>query len=1077
MAIQWNLPASLSEGAYIDSVRLTIQYHNYQSLTLAVRFYNADYEILSRNRNDLFLDIALTREPEILQGSGTYKQRIHNDLNGSEGTFFWASQDETYVIAPLRDAVQDAIDNGQDYFSLLIGGMSYYLNKVWSIKPIDVLLEVYYTPPDPEYVDGVTITNVVDGIRDWDVLQESLVRGDENIFDGPDADYTELPQFETPPATRSWLTWYNHLTETFFAKFEDQSLTGRHKFKHWNETDALYKVRQPTGTWDGTTDDYRAAADTATKTANLVQREITHGYTGLSFDFKDPWRVEQDLNETDPPIAQYIRDGFIEQTTPYEPWTDSQSWGVFKDMDRDLDPHYATRFWKYYDYDAGADTYSRKDGLPLDEGDLIHMDQISYGKGMLVSPAGSIEYSDVTSSGASSRDYNLEYKGGVPQADLTAVYKAHRLSDHEAQPTRSANQRKLDIDPDSVYHLVYGSAGEVWYTQSQDGQIWSPEELVSDYTHTATNPSLAVLDSSVYVTYYEDGYIYLRRRYSGQWYDYFVDNGNNHNGASTTPVVEAAHFQDGGDVVLVLWDDHEEIKYYCTHLWYTGKYQDPYSHDYADGAVHQNPGTPPVFPAITYLNSMYEFMAAWREGTQIKTAYMRAGGGSWSRSDLYRFFEVRELADASLLSDSVVFAPSITTDHLDKSVVAYEVKVPSGGYSNRWVNVRTYDWTSGTWNTTIYQLPYYSATGYGEPISASIGAHSTSVTCGGGDLGRGLRVAFNKNWGGGIRVGKFDCSYSACDQLTDGEAFPSVVPFAPNGLLREVYSFPFQIGPFMHAVRTTNNALTKACVPDMRMVRDLRVGIGNDIAILGITSLSVLHGNDVRDEVEWYELPDTLVIGDDAPVQEVLRSETFTINNGDRFEYRTMLYCSDPNAMPSGVSIAVQLRRAGNDAILQQFALPLRNFPTDTAMWNDWTRNLSALANETVYISLGIDGTLPGSATASTAKVWLEGQYIPKASAGMDRGYPRPSTIQLGQNHPNPFSGETIIPFFLPEAQHLRLTIHDLLGREIAVIVDDILPAGSHERRFDGGPFVPGTYLIRLSTEHEIVSRTMILTH
>ena len=88
MAIQWNLPASLGEGAYIDSVRLTIQYHNYQSLTLSVRFYNADYEILSRNRNDLFLDIALTREPEILQGSGTYKQRIHNDLNGSEGTFF-----------------------------------------------------------------------------------------------------------------------------------------------------------------------------------------------------------------------------------------------------------------------------------------------------------------------------------------------------------------------------------------------------------------------------------------------------------------------------------------------------------------------------------------------------------------------------------------------------------------------------------------------------------------------------------------------------------------------------------------------------------------------------------------------------------------------------------------------------------------------------------------------------------------------------------------------------------------------------------------------------------------------------
>ena len=456
----------------------------------------------------------------------------------------------------------------------------------------------------------------------------------------------------TSSAERSWLTSRDHLTETFFAKFEHQNLTGRHKFKRWNETDGKYKLREFTGIWSADVTDYRAAADTATRTANLVQREISHAYTGLSFDYQDPWRVEQDLSETAPPIAQYIRDGFTEQTTPYEPWSDSQSWGVFKDMSKENDPHYATRFWKYYDYNAGADTYSRKDGLPLDEGDLIHMDEISDGKGMLVSPSGSIEYTDVTSGGSSSRDYNLEYKGGVPQADLTAVYKAHLLSDHEAQPTRTANQRKLDIDPDSTYHLVYESAGEVWYTQSGDGAIWSPEELVSDYTHTATHPSLAVLDSSVYVTYYEDGDIYLRRRYNGQWYDIIVDNGNANNGVSTTPVVEASHFQDGGDVVLVLWDDHEEIKYYCTHLWYTGKYQDPYASDHAEGAVHQNPDTPPVFPAITFLNSMYEFMAAWREGTQIKTAYMRAGGGSSNRADLYRFFEVRELADASLPSDS-----------------------------------------------------------------------------------------------------------------------------------------------------------------------------------------------------------------------------------------------------------------------------------------------------------------------------------------------------------------------------------------------------------------------------------------
>ena len=280
----------------------------------------------------------------------------------------------------------------------------------------------------------------------------------------------------------------------------------------------------------------------------------------------------------------------------------------------------------------------------------------------------------------------------------------------------------------------------------------------------------------------------------------------------------------------------------------------------------------------------------------------------------------------------------------------------------------------------------------------------------------------------------------------------------------------------MHAVRTTNTALTKACVPDMKLVRDLRIGVGSDIAILGVTSLSVLHGNNVRDEIEWHELSDTLVIGVDASAQEILRTETFTINNGDRFEYTSMLYCSDPAAMPTGISIAVQLRRASDDAVLQQFALPLRNFPADTAIWNDWSRNLSAIANQTVYVSLGIDGTVPPQANVSTAKVWLEGQYIPKRGARTETGAPHPGSIALEQNHPNPFTDHTVISFFLPESQHVRLTLHDLLGHTVAVIADERGTAGWNQRTFDSGNLAAGTYMLRLSTATENVTRTIVLS-
>ncbi|MCB2205252.1 T9SS type A sorting domain-containing protein [bacterium] len=691
---------------------------------------------------------------------------------------------------------------------------------------------------------------------------------------------------------------------------------------------------------------------------------------------------------------------------------------------------------------------------------------------MEVSPAGSIEYTDVTTGGSSSRDYNLEYKGNVPQADLTAVFKAHMLSDEEAEPTRNANQRKIAYDDDSTYHAVYQSAGEIWYVRSEDGNIWEPEELVSNYSHGASNPSIFVTDSSVYVTYMQDGEVALARKYQGDWGHYGLMHPFRSNCASTTPVVAAGKMCSDpygvpeGDLVLVLWDNQSRINYEL--IWdYFG------NTDTRDtGTIAYNAIDPPKYPSIDNRSSFLYYTAAWREGDVIKSAKLNIP----SCNPVAFYLGQIDLPDVTMANEKAIYAPSITHNADHKPVIAYECKVPSILYSDRWVNVRTYDYTSGSWNTTVYHLPYYQFTRYNGPISPSVDAHSSSVVCGGGDIGAGLRVAYHQDWGGGIRVGSFECSYSANDQLMNGESFPNLVSYSPGGELREVYSAPFQTGPFMHALRATNAQLTKTCVPDMRMVRDLRLAIGGDISILGVTNLRVLHGNSVEDVIEWYEQSDTLVLGVDVSASELLRTETFTINNGDRFKYKSMLYSSNPNAMPNGVAIAVELRRASDDAILQQFALPLRSFPVDTAIWNDWSRNLSAFANETVYISLGIDGSLPGNATTSTAKVWLEGQYIPKASAGVDRDFPQPVGIELGQNHPNPFTGQTLVPFYLPKMTQIRLAVYNVMGQEVAVVTQGEFSAGQHELAFNANSLPAGTYLLKLYAGGQVVTRTMILT-
>src|SRR5690625_5309571 len=58
-----------------------------------------------------------------------------------------------------------------------------------------------------------------------------------------------------------------------------------------------------------------------------------------------------------------------------------------------------------------------------------------------------------------------------------------------------------------------------------------------------------------------------------------------------------------------------------------------------------------------------------------------------------------------------------------------------------------------------------------------------------------------------------------------------------------------------------------------------------------------------------------------------------------------------------------------------------------------------------------------------------------------------PEALRLGANFPNPFTETTTIPFELTEGGDVNLQIFDLLGRRVAVVVNETLPAGRHEAR------------------------------
>lgn len=85
-----------------------------------------------------------------------------------------------------------------------------------------------------------------------------------------------------------------------------------------------------------------------------------------------------------------------------------------------------------------------------------------------------------------------------------------------------------------------------------------------------------------------------------------------------------------------------------------------------------------------------------------------------------------------------------------------------------------------------------------------------------------------------------------------------------------------------------------------------------------------------------------------------------------------------------------------------------------------------------------------------------------------------PEALRLGANYPNPFSEMTTIPFELSEGGDVTLRIFDLLGREVAVAVNAVLPAGRHEASFDSSGLPSGTYVYRIKAAG--ASRSGVMT-
>jgi uncharacterized protein (DUF362 family) len=84
------------------------------------------------------------------------------------------------------------------------------------------------------------------------------------------------------------------------------------------------------------------------------------------------------------------------------------------------------------------------------------------------------------------------------------------------------------------------------------------------------------------------------------------------------------------------------------------------------------------------------------------------------------------------------------------------------------------------------------------------------------------------------------------------------------------------------------------------------------------------------------------------------------------------------------------------------------------------------------------------------------------------------SRVRLYQNHPNPFSESTMIRFFLPDPQPVRIRIHDNSGREVVRLLDGRISSGEHQIEWRAGGLPGGIYHCTLQAGGISLARKMI---
>ncbi len=230
------------------------------------------------------------------------------------------------------------------------------------------------------------------------------------------------------------------------------------------------------------------------------------------------------------------------------------------------------------------------------------------------------------------------------------------------------------------------------------------------------------------------------------------------------------------------------------------------------------------------------------------------------------------------------------------------------------------------------------------------------------------------------------------------------------------------------------------------------------------------------------DVADVQIAGDDVKLYTNLSYACIeftseTIDASEMTHFNMDIWTPDPTAAPAVfkvklVDFGADGAFGGDDDVEHELVFNDASVPAlATGEWVSIDVPLSSFTGLTTKAHLAqivISGN-PNTVYVDNVYLYTTGTAIREISGSV------PSKYALDQNYPNPFNPSTKIRFSLPEANQVTIKVHNLLGQEVATLMDAFTNAGSYEVTFNGAQLPTGTYLYSITAGNYVSIRKMVL--